>query len=111
MTSERDTKQIVDLAFQPIRCRPNSGDTPDARAVVCVDFQTDAVIQINREQVVHNLERPRAALGIVNTRDVRKIIEARLFILFEKLADLHDPFTIHTHGELTEKLERIAYSP
>ena len=79
MVVETHTKQIEDFAFEPVRRGPNTGDA--VNTVFRSGFQPDALVRIDRKQVVDDLER-RGCARPVYARQIRKVVEACIGIAF-----------------------------
>src|SRR5215213_479913 len=105
MVVETYTKQVEDLAFQPVRRGPNAGDT--INTVSGSDFQSYSLVGSDRKQVVDDLKRRRGARPVY-TRQIREIIEARFAITLEKTTELNNACAIDVNRKLTDKLNRIA---
>src|SRR5688572_13178914 len=110
MVREANPKQIVNLAFEPVRRWPNAGYAVDAGVLAGFCFQPNALVTGNRKQVVDNFEGNVTAVGIVNAGQVRKIIKRRFLVSFQKVADFDDSFAIDVNGKLTDKLRSISDS-
>src|SRR5690349_4818094 len=105
MTGELDSKQIVDFAFQPVCRRPNARDTLDD--LIRFYFQTHAFIGRNRKQVVDDFERRLELIGIMNARQVRKVIKRSLWVVSQEETNFDDLFASDAHRQLADKLRRL----
>src|SRR5262245_61650630 len=105
MVVEAHTKQIEDFAFEPVRRGPNAGDA--INTLFCSGFESDALVRIDREQVVDHLKR-RWSARPVYARQIREVVEARLAIGSKKITDLDDACGVDVNGKLPDKLHRIA---
>src|SRR5215510_8796951 len=103
MVCETNPEEIKHFPLQPIGCRPNAGNTVDAHLLRRCDLQTYTFIRLNGIEVIDNLKRRVLAIRKVDTGEVRKISERRLFVLSEKFANLDDLFSPNVDGKLANE--------
>src|SRR5262245_4843193 len=105
MIVEANAKQIENFALEPVRRRPNAGHT--INTLFRPDLQPDSLILFDRKQVVDDLKRLGPPVGIVHARQIRKVVEARVSIGLEKIADLDDALPVDVNRKLSDKLRRF----
>ena len=107
MVKKLDAEKIIDLAFHPVRRRPNTGNTFDSLISAHGNFQTHSFVRANRIEIVNNLELPLESQREMHTGDIAKIVKGRGGILSQKVADWQNPRAFNADRELTQKLSRL----
>src|SRR5690242_14178038 len=102
MVIEVHAKQVEDFAFEPVRSGPNTGDA--INTIFHLGFEPHALVRADRKQVVDDLKRRLSAIGPVYARQIREIVEARLLITLQIIADLNNACGIDVDRKLPDKL-------
>src|SRR5216117_1802787 len=103
MMAKPHAKKVINFPLRPISRRPHASNAVDALSINR-NLQTHTLVCGDRIEIVSDFKRRFLAIRIVNASQVRKIIERRVAIAAERLADFYDVRRFDANRKLTEKL-------
>src|ERR1700730_1519654 len=97
MIDKTNAKQVEYFAFHPIRRRPHSSYAFHSSSFACCYFQTHTFVTGNGIQVINDLKRGFLVIRKMYTRKIRKKVERRRLIFFEKVANFDNSLTLDSY--------------